>query len=166
MITPENTPSTANPPHQSATITIIVVGAGLAGLSLAIAVANLGPRYEVHVLEKRPDFAARIGATFGLAVPDQKALARITPEALEEVRCCGILMPSGGYMVPWWVVRDALLAAIRRNDAQRRSRQIHLHMGVTVAEIRDDGASGVRVTFVDNRESDRAVQRLEGALLA
>jgi len=151
-------------------ISIIVVGAGMAGLSLALAVSNLNHadddrnqcRYKVHVLEKRPVFAAQAGATLGLAVPGQKVLGEIHPAALAQVRQQGIFLPeTKGYMIPWWIVRDALLDAVR----QRGSIEIELHMGVSLLDIQDD-KEGVRVRFHKNKgDHDSVVNELHGAIL-
>ena len=109
---------------------ILIVGAGLAGLSTAISLAAKIDDAKITIVERRKDFEAR-GATFGLAPNGQKALEEIAPDVLEDLKREGILMPSsGGYMLPWFKVRDALL-----NKVKGMPDRIALHMGVSLENV-------------------------------
>ena len=88
---------------------VLIVGCGLAGLATALALVRKDSSIQVVLVERRTNFESR-GATFGLAPNGQLSLQEIAPDILEEVQKKGVLIPmSGGYMLPWWSVRDALL---------------------------------------------------------
>lgn len=108
---------------------VLIVGAGLAGLSTALAVAKKSTDAKITIVERRKDFEAR-GATFGLAPNGQKALEEIAPDVLENLKHEGILMESGGYMLPWFKVRDALL-----NKVKAKPDSIALFMGVSLEKV-------------------------------
>mmetsp|Transcript_3338 Transcript_3338/g.7655 ORF Transcript_3338/g.7655 Transcript_3338/m.7655 type:complete len:413 (+) Transcript_3338:160-1398(+) len=109
---------------------VLIVGAGLSGLSTAIGIADKIKDATITIVERRPDFEAR-GATFGLAPNGQKALHEIAPDVLTTLKAEGILMSaSGGYMLPWYRVRDALLSKV-----QRISDRIELRMGVSIEGV-------------------------------
>ncbi|KAG7371931.1 zeaxanthin epoxidase [Nitzschia inconspicua] len=94
---------------------ICIVGGGLAGLAFAVSLSNAlaeDSDVKISVVEQR-DFSSR-GATFGLALNGQVALQEICPSLLEELKSIGILLPTGGYMLPWYCVRDGLLEHARR----------------------------------------------------
>ena len=108
---------------------ILIVGAGLAGLSAAIALANKVEDAKITIVERRNDFEAR-GATFGLAPNGQNALEDIAPDVREDLKHEGILMETGGYMLPWFKVRDALL-----NKVKAMPDRIALYMGVSLEKV-------------------------------
>ena len=108
---------------------VLIVGAGLAGLSTALAVAKKSTDAKITIVERRKDFEAR-GATFGLAPNGQKALEEIAPDVLENLKHEGILMESDGYMLPWFKVRDALL-----NKVKAKPDSIALFMGVSLEKV-------------------------------
>ena len=141
--------------------TVVILGAGLAGLSLALGLSQMG--YSVEVVEKAFDFS-RTGATFGLAPNGRKALEELYPGIAEELEGIGINMPStGGTMLGWWNVRDSLLDRVRREHIK-----INIHLGWMVQEI-VDGEISVKATFQKRQEDgdDSADEqlRLEGLAL-
>ena len=102
---------------------ICIVGGGLAGLALAVALSssstagsgsdddNDSKTNEIYIIEKG-NFTSR-GATFGLALNGQVALQEICPDLLIKLKEVGILLSTGGYMLPWYRVRDGLLEKAR-----------------------------------------------------
>jgi 2-polyprenyl-6-methoxyphenol hydroxylase-like FAD-dependent oxidoreductase len=52
-------------------------------------------------------------AAFGLALNGQAALQEICPCLLQELKEIGIALHTGGYMLPWYRVRDGLLERAR-----------------------------------------------------
>mmetsp|Transcript_22035 Transcript_22035/g.53338 ORF Transcript_22035/g.53338 Transcript_22035/m.53338 type:complete len:428 (-) Transcript_22035:329-1612(-) len=115
---------------------VLIVGGGLAGLAAALGIASKSDDgedpldLEVVIVERRPDFESR-GATFGLQPNGIAALEEIAPAALETMREAGIsIATTGGYMLPWWTVRDALLdAVLARKD------RIALRMGMSIKSV-------------------------------
>lgn len=124
---------------------VIIVGCGLAGLSLALALVSKKKKdVDVSIIEKRPDFESR-GATFGLAPNGQIALQEICPSVLAYLKEIGIIIPqSGAFMLPWWEVRDALLA-----EARKHPDQITIHLGLSLDAI-EETDDDVTVTFHDS----------------
>jgi 2-polyprenyl-6-methoxyphenol hydroxylase-like FAD-dependent oxidoreductase len=107
---------------------VIILGAGLAGLSLALGMSNMLKDVEIHVVEKQCSFA-RSGSTFGLALNGQKALQDLSPGIVSELQEVGIAMKEGGLLLGWWNCRDSLLARVRLAPS------IQLHMGWLLQEI-------------------------------
>ena len=109
---------------------VLIVGCGLAGLSTSLALVEKDTDVKVEIVERRKNFESR-GATFGLAPNGQVALQEIAPDVLEALRTVGIFMPeTGGYMLPWWKVRDALL-----QKARTVSDRITIHMGASIDRV-------------------------------
>ena len=124
---------------------VLIVGAGISGLSTAIGIADKTKDATITIVERRPNFDAR-GATFGLAPNGQKALHEIAPDVLTELKAEGIFMSaSGGYMLPWYRVRDALLSKV-----QRMSDRIELRMGVSVEGVVQKDDDKLIVSFQDS----------------
>lgn len=133
--------------------TIIVLGAGLAGLSLALGLARNG--YRVELVEKSFDFG-RTGATFGLARNGQKALDELYPGVAQELVELGVHMPStGGTMLGWWNVRDALLSHVRQE-----SEKINLRTGWLVQDI-GNGEKSVTAKFKKRKADGSGVTEEE-----
>jgi FAD-dependent urate hydroxylase len=118
---------------------VIVIGAGLAGLATSIGLARLGG-FHVDLVEKRSSFEIR-GSTFGLAPNGAKALRELCPNVLEELLENGILMPTGGHMIVWWLIREALL-----REAEKMPDRINIRMGWNLQRIENDQES-VRAYF-------------------
>ena len=125
--------------------TIIIVGAGLAGLSLSLGLANAG--YSVALIERQVDFS-RTGATLGVQRNGKKALDELYDGITEDLREAGLEIPEvGGTMVAWWNCRDALLKRVEANPS------IELHLGCNTKTI-VDGNDCVRVT-IEKRIAER-----------
>ncbi len=148
--------------------TVIVVGAGLAGLAASLGLANTG-KFRVDLVELRPDFNRR-GSSFGLAPNGINALEELDPNGVMSTlfplgidACQGIRQ---AWLFGWWMVRNALLERV-----QAKSDKIRLHMGYTVQDIVDEpGTSHLQATFIPswitNRESSSSEKlALEGCLL-
>ena len=131
------------------TMKIIVVGCGLAGISVALGLISKDDTVSVEIVEKRDTFESR-GATFGLARNGQIALQEICPRVLEYLKTIGIYVEAAGsYMLPWWEVRDSLL-----EEARNHSDRITIRLGMTIQEVIEDDDQ-VKVTF---QESDLVLQ--------
>jgi 2-polyprenyl-6-methoxyphenol hydroxylase-like FAD-dependent oxidoreductase len=144
---------TTTHPREGQDRTVIVVGSGLAGLATAMGLArllNLGDssdekqpaghdgearkaRTTIEVVEKRPVYNVR-GAAFGLAPNGLKALRELCPDVAQALVDEGILMPTGGYLLPWFRVRDALLKYAQVLPGTG-SAQIRFRMGWTLDRI-------------------------------
>ena len=118
--------------------TAIVIGAGLAGLSLSLGLIQQG--FYVQIVEKSHDFS-RTGATFGLAPNGRKALDELCPGVAEEMSKLGVTMSTGGTMLGWWNVRDVLLDRVLKEK-----KKITLHTGWMIQNIDNDDAV-VKATF-------------------
>jgi 2-polyprenyl-6-methoxyphenol hydroxylase-like FAD-dependent oxidoreductase len=136
---------------------VIVVGAGITGLSLALGLVKLG--YHVHLVERRSDLRKRGGGTFLLQPNAIQALEEISPEAMTPLQDMGILIPSNGKMYAWWMVRDALLCEVEKHHPN-----IQLWLGCTFCDLEDDPASPV-VQARFTRTEDSSSMSLEGVLL-
>lgn len=123
--------------------TAIVVGAGPAGLSVSLGLSNRG--WNVVLIEKYNSFEVR-GASFGMAPNGIKALEEIHPGIVEDKFMKtgrGIQTPHGGILIPWWMMRDALLEQVLD-----QSETIDLKMGLLIENIEDEGDM-VLVRFSD-----------------
>jgi 2-polyprenyl-6-methoxyphenol hydroxylase-like FAD-dependent oxidoreductase len=102
--------------------------------------------HEIVVVEKR-DFSNR-GATFGLARSGQASMEIFAPDLLQELKEIGILIPStGGYMLPWYRVRDGLL------DRAKNESLVRIVSNTTVTSI-VDSIDNVAVTFERSHDED------------
>lgn len=104
---------------------------------------------EIVLVERREDLSSR-GATFGLARNGQLSLQEIAPPAvLEALKAMGIHIPStGGYMLPWWKVRETLLETVQGTSPYRD--MIHIYLGCVVDKVEnmDKEEQPLRVSFV------------------
>lgn len=145
---------------------VLIAGCGLAGLATAVglvtkferehqkkdknkkkkkdddaaaAAAVVDDTIQIVIVERRWHFENR-GATFGLAPNGQIALEEIAPTSvLEGLKEIGIHMAetSGGYMLPWWKVRDALLHLVQETSPYKD--KISVHLGCVLDEVQDMG---------------------------
>lgn len=116
-------------------VKVLIVGCGLAGLSTALAIVSKDTDGQINVVivEKRKNFESR-GSTFGLALSGQIALQEIAPAVLRELKSVGKCMPeTGGYMLPWWKVRDALL-----DEARSMPDRVTIHLGVSIDKLEEN----------------------------
>jgi len=130
--------------------TAIVIGAGPAGLSVSLGLSYRG--WKVNLIEKYNSFEIR-GASFGLASNGIKALEEIHPGTVEEKMIGAgraVKLPSGGLLLPWWMMRDALLEQVQETKSNNNSTRIgiDLHMGLLVESILDESEL-VKVKFTN-----------------
>ena len=151
---------------QSETHKVIILGAGLAGLSLALGLSktlkeNQIMNWEIHIVEKQPELS-RTGATFGLAPNGQKALEELSPGIVQELQEVGIFMEvTGGHMLRWWNCRDALLARVMSASCG----SITLHTGWMLQEIVEKDDSVQAIFQKINAETTDDTRLLEGVVL-
>lgn len=133
----------------------IVIGAGPAGLSVSLGLSHRG--WKVILIEKYESFEIR-GASFGMKPNGINALEEIHPGIVQRGMIeagLTVKLPSGGLLLPWWMMRDALLEKVReRGDVMDddASISIDLRMGLSVNEILDEGrgpGSVVQVKFTN-----------------
>jgi 2-polyprenyl-6-methoxyphenol hydroxylase-like FAD-dependent oxidoreductase len=134
--------------------TIIVVGGGISGLALALGLANDG--FQVQVVEK--DVMKRTGSAFCLQPNGLKALQQIHDCPWTFLNK-GITMPSGGKLLVWWVVRDALLEQVRKQPDK-----ITVHTGWSFSSLEQDDSSVTVKCVKTKRDGDETMQ-LRGVLL-
>jgi len=140
---------------------VLIVGCGLAGLAAALSLtSNANDDDDVHItiVECRSDLESR-GATFGLQTNGQNALNEIagvvgddqTSKMLDKLKSEGLLIPmSGGYMLPWWKVRDVLL-----EEVKAREDKIKIHLGVLIDTVTEKYDGSYVATFKnDNLQID------------
>ena len=124
---------------------VLIVGCGLAGLAAALSLTSSNNNndddddndIQITIVEKRQDLESK-GATFGLQINGQNALNEIAGSTgkncamLDKLINAGLLIPSsGGYMLPWWTVRDTLL-----EEVQARKDKIKIHLGVSMRQFK------------------------------
>jgi 20S proteasome subunit beta 3 len=133
---------------------ICIVGGGPAGLASAISLSktlsNDDDALEIILVEKG-DFSSR-GATFGLALNGQAALQEICPSLLSELKEIGIELSTGGYMLPWYRVRDGLL------DHARASPNITIRTHTAIVAADDQGDEGILVTLEETSSEDESAK--------
>jgi 2-polyprenyl-6-methoxyphenol hydroxylase-like FAD-dependent oxidoreductase len=133
--------------NSMAPLPVIIIGGGLAGLSLALGLANLG--FRVEIVEKQLNFS-RTGATFGLAVNGQKALEELSgPGIVKELKDVGLDVdpPDISTMLGWWNVRDALLDRV-----MKMKNVINIRHGLLLQDIKDDDDTSVKAVFHKHHE--------------
>jgi 2-polyprenyl-6-methoxyphenol hydroxylase-like FAD-dependent oxidoreductase len=97
------------------------------------------------LIEKHPAFEQR-GSTFGVMQNGRKALAEIDPTLWGDLEQVGIATSSGGLMLPWWEMRDAVLRKVQQTE------NIILRAGEILVNIDDAGSEGVHTTFESGLE--------------
>jgi 20S proteasome subunit beta 3 len=132
---------------------ICIVGGGLAGLASAISLSKKISEVENNDLEivlvEQRDFSSR-GATFGLALNGQAALHEICPMLLQELLLIGVKLPTGGYMLPWYRVRDGLL------EHARQAKNVTILINTTLVSAVDQANEGVLVMLKETGAGDAA----------
>jgi len=141
---------------------VLIVGCGLAGLAAALSLTSSNNNndgdddIQITIVEKRKDLESK-GATFGLQINGQNALNEIAGVVVGENQssCCamldklksaGLIIPSsGGYMLPWWTVRDVLL-----EEVQARKDNIKIHLGVSIDTVSEQEDGSYIATFKDD----------------
>lgn len=132
---------------------VLIVGCGLSGLAAALSLAKQDDIHEITIVERRADLESR-GATFGLQINGQDALNEILGisdkeeacQMLKKLKSEGLLIPaSGGYMLPWWKVRDALL-----EEVKTREDKIKIHLGVSLDKVVENDDGSYLATFKDS----------------
>jgi 2-polyprenyl-6-methoxyphenol hydroxylase-like FAD-dependent oxidoreductase len=131
-------------------------GGGKRANSDTAANTNENQHLEIVIVERRDHFQSR-GATFGLAPNGQISLQEIAPPSLlQELQEIGIFMAAtGGYMLPWWKVRDALLQHATEKLPYKKF--ITIHRGCMVKEViensHDDDKMPLKVSFESSTTS-------------
>jgi 2-polyprenyl-6-methoxyphenol hydroxylase-like FAD-dependent oxidoreductase len=140
---------------------VIIVGGGLAGLSLSLGLASLG--FQVEVVEKQPNFS-RTGATFGLALNGQKALEELCgPGIVRDLKLVGLDLdpPDMAIMLGWWDVRDALL-----DQVLKKKSMITIRHGWLLQDIKDDDdTTSLKAVFHTHKQDDHCEDREQQELL-
>eukprot|EP00536_Pseudo-nitzschia_multiseries_P000736 jgi/Psemu1/62805/estExt_Genemark1.C_90098 len=116
--------------------TAIVIGAGPVGLSTSLGLSRRG--WRVILVEKFESFDVR-GASFGLGPHGAKALEEIHPGTVQQGMIesgRGMPVPGGTLLIPWWMMRDALLERVRERV---EANAIDLRMGLSIESISDEG---------------------------
>ena len=140
--------------HATRTMKVLIVGCGLSGLAAALSLVKEEDVHEITIVERRADLESR-GATFGLQINGQHALNEIAGVGNDTEEACpmvkrlqneGLLIPaSGGYMLPWWKVRDALL-----DEVKTRMDKIKIYLGVSLDEVVEKNDGSYLATFKDS----------------
>ncbi len=127
---------------------VLIAGCGLAGLATALGLATKEENVEIVIVERRENLESR-GATFGLARNGQLALCEIAPASvLEKLKATGIYMAkTGGYMLPWWKVREALMDAVQELSPYKDVITIHLGCVIKEVENLENDDRPLRVSF-------------------
>ena len=140
---------------------VLIIGCGLAGLAAALSLTSSSNNndngddddIQITIVGKRQDLESK-GATFGLQINGQHALNEIAGINSGEKNCAmldklitaGLLIPSsGGYMLPWWTVRDTLL-----EEVQARNDKIKIHLGVSLDTVSEQDDGSYIATFKDD----------------
>ena len=111
--------------------TAIVIGASLAGMSAALALAKIGMK--VELIDKR-ETETRQGAVIGLAANGYKAIKEILGKescVMATLDDKGLPMDGGSLMMPWAVIREALCEQIKA------SANIQFRGGLNLSEFDD-----------------------------
>ena len=122
--------------------TAVVIGAGPAGLSVSLGLSDRG--WKVILIEKYASFEVR-GASFGMSENGMKALEEIHPGIVEHGMIemgRALKLPSGGLLLPWWMMRDALLEQVIQKGGHNANTGIDLRMGLSVQHIWEKGGPG------------------------
>lgn len=106
---------------------VVIVGGGLAGLALFIGLATHLPSCKVVLIEKRSHYE-RAGATLGFAANGAKALNELVDDGefvQTKIFSHGRDMMADEdipvHVLPWWIVRDALLDRAKELVTSRRT---------------------------------------------
>eukprot|EP00592_Proboscia_alata_P007431 CAMPEP_0194357646 /NCGR_PEP_ID=MMETSP0174-20130528/5103_1 /TAXON_ID=216777 /ORGANISM="Proboscia alata, Strain PI-D3" /LENGTH=578 /DNA_ID=CAMNT_0039127759 /DNA_START=131 /DNA_END=1867 /DNA_ORIENTATION=+ len=126
---------------------IIVVGGGLAGLSVSLGLVKLG--YRVHIVERRHDWGKRKGGTYLMQPNAIRALEKVCQEAMDPLYEMGVPVPNSECkMYAWWMVRDSLLKQV-----MLMNNNISLHMGWSFSDIEDDHPDFIKARFTRTQQT-------------
>jgi 2-polyprenyl-6-methoxyphenol hydroxylase-like FAD-dependent oxidoreductase len=124
-------------------LSVIVIGAGPAGLVTALGLASVEGVHQVHVLERHESFqGAPRGGTIGIALNGRKAVQEVHPELWRDLERVGMHLPpelGGGLLMPWFDMRMAMVRI-----AEKQHPRIVMHMGESFATIIVDDIGGDR----------------------
>jgi len=135
------------------TPTVIVVGGGLAGLSISLGLAKLG--YRVEIVERRHDWGKRKGGTYLMQPNAIRALEHVCQAAMDPLYDMGVPIPkSDCKMYAWWMVRDALLQQVLLNN-----NNISLHMGWSFSAFDDDNPDQIKARFTRTPPTQTQTQK-------
>lgn len=139
---------------QSHKMRVLIAGCGLAGLATALGLATKEENIEIVIVERRDNLESR-GATLGLARNGQLSLQEIAPSSvLENLKAIGIYMEmTGGYMLPWWKVRDVLMETVQEISPYKDV--IRIHLGCVIKEVKnlDQDEMPLKVSFESSTSS-------------
>lgn len=138
----------------------LVIGAGIAGLAAAAALAGRG--WEVEVLERSPDLRASGG---GIGITPNGLHALATVGAVERVRARSVVQREGGVRLPTgsWLARQDLAFVERRFGAPIRALP-RTDLIRSLVETLPDGTVryGARVELISPGGPDRALLSVDG----
>lgn len=138
-------------------VDVVIVGGGLAGLALLMGIATNCPERSVVLIEKRSEYV-RAGAILGLAANGARALDELAggPDLVRQLQQCGRDMGPiediSVHLLPWWVVRDALLER-SRGLAEKSGGKVVLCNGLDLETIdeTEDGRAELRFANAPER---------------
>ena len=140
--------------------TVLIVGAGPAGLSLALGLSRLG--WKVRVFEKRLDLMTRGGAIVGIAPNGLKALEELHSGLRDKIMS---LSQSNGpsRSMPWCTMRDVLL------EEALKEKNIIIETGKCLEDI-VEGEEGVTATFrsvhdISSDVEEESMVKIDGAFI-
>lgn len=133
---------------------VVIVGGGLAGLALFVGISRHLPQVSVTLLEQRPNYQEKAGATLGLAANGAKALKELSgndSDMVTRIQDHGMDMSNVEnipvHVLPWWIVRDALLDQAR-SFASGDNNRVQLWNGVQLNDL-EESKECVRVSFAN-----------------
>lgn len=152
---------------------VLIIGCGLAGLATALSLSSIKKEQDdddddiqITIIERRTNLDSR-GATFGLQLNGQHALQEIAGvKVVDELKRAGVLIPStGGYMLPWWKVRDVLLERVQEEAKSNSSEKIQIHLGMSIDTVTEHEDGTYVVTFVKNGKDEEEELQIEADLI-
>ena len=140
--------------------TVLIVGAGPAGLSLALGLSRLG--WKVRVFEKRLDLMTRGGAIVGIAPNGLKALEELHSGLRDKIM--SLSQGSGpSRSMPWCTMRDVLL------EEALKEKNIIIETGKCLEDI-VEGEEGMTATFrsvhdISSDVEEESMVKIDGAFI-